>query len=174
MMRVVVLFKKAELQRIGLQAKELHWRCVSPDCRFAMSNGISNRTTFWDTTTGMFTRIDNGHHNYCGQFSHDGTAAILAGVFRWDIWNLRQNAKVASGTVTGGHIYSIASSSNGERLLTGLSDGTVWLWDVRAGKELMVFRGHENPVRSVMLSPDRRYAVSGDQLGTIMLWRIRK
>lgn len=172
--RVMDLFKKVERQRIGLKAKELHWRSVSPNCRLAMSNGITTKTTFWDTTTGKFSRIDNGHHNYCGQFSHDGTAAILAGVFAWDIWNLRQNARVAAGTVTGGHIYSIASTESGDRLLTGLSDGTIWVWDTRAGKELMILRGHEKAVRAVMLSPDGRYAVSGDQLGTIILWRIRK
>jgi len=173
-MRVMDLFRKVERQRIGLKAKELHWRSVSPDCRLAMSNGITNLTTFWDTSTGNYTRINNGHHNYCGQFSHDGTAAILGGGFAWDIWNIQRKTKVAAGTVTGGHVYAIASSKSGDRLLTGLSDGTVWVWDVRAGKELMVLRGHEKAVRAVMVSPDRRYAVSGDQLGTIILWRIRK
>lgn len=174
MVRVMDLFRKVERRQIGLKAKELHWRGVSADCRLAMSNGITNRTTFWDTSTGNFTRIDNGHHNYCGQFSHDGSAAILAGVFAWDIWNLQRKTKVAAGTVTGGHIYSVASSESGEWLLTGLSDGTIWVWDVRAGKESMVLRGHKKAVRAVMLSPDGRYAVSGDQLGTIILWRIRK
>ena len=173
-MRVMDLFKKVERQRIGLKAKELHWRSVSPNCRLAMSNGITTKTTLWDTTTGNYTRIDNGHHNYCGQFSHDGIAAILGGGFAWHIWNIQRKTKVAAGTVTGGHIYSIASSKSGDRLLTGLSDGTIWVWDTRAGKELMILRGHEKAVRSVMLSPDRRYAVSGDQLGTIILWRIRK
>ena len=174
MLRVMDLFRKVERQRIGLQASEVRWRCVSADGRLAMSSGITNRTTFWDTSTGKYTRIDNGHHNYCGQLSHDGTAAILGGGFAWDIWNIQRKAKLASGTVTGGHVYAVASSESGEWLLTGLSDGTVWVWDVRAGKERIVLRGHEKAVRAVMLSPDGRYAISGDQLGTIILWRIRK
>jgi WD40 repeat protein len=138
-----------------------------------MSNGVTTKTTFWDTSTGNYSHIDNGHHNYCGQFSHDGSAAILAGVFAWDIWNLRQKTKVSAVTVTGGHMFSVASSKSGDQLLTGLSDGTVWVWDVRTCRELMVLRGHEKAVRAVMLSPDRCYAVSGDQLRTIILWRIR-
>lgn len=174
MVRVMDLFRKVERQQIGLKAPELRWRSVSPDCRLAMSNGITNRTTFWDIATGKYTRIDNGHHNYCGQFSHDGTAAILGGGFAWDIWDIRRKIKIAEGTVTGGHVYAVASSRSGEWLLTGLSDCTIWVWDVLAGKERMVLRGHEKAVRAIMLSPDARFAVSGDQLGTIILWRIRK
>ena len=90
--------------------------------------------------------IDNGHHNYCGQFSHDGKRALLAGGFTWDIWDIRHKAKLAGGAVTGGHIYAIGSTPVGERLLTGLSDGTVWLWDLKTGKEKYVFRGHTKPV----------------------------
>ena len=41
--RVMDLFRKVEHRRIGLKAKELHWRSVSPDCRLAMSNGITCR-----------------------------------------------------------------------------------------------------------------------------------
>ncbi|MBC7822219.1 MAG: hypothetical protein IAG10_35490 [Planctomycetaceae bacterium] len=174
MLRVMDLSRNSERQRIGLTSANLTWRCVTLDGRFAMSNGIENGTKIWDTTTGVAVTIDNGHHNYCGQFSYDGTRAVLAGGFVWDVWDLRRKAKLAAGTVTGGHIYSIASSPTGDRLLTGLADGTIWLWDVKTGKEIFVLRGHEHAIAAVMFSPDRRFAVSEDGKRSIILWRLPK
>ncbi len=174
MLRVMNMTKESELQRIGLTDAEVVWRCVTLDGRWGMSNGIRNDTKIWDLSTGAPLEIDNGHHNYCGQFTHDGTQAMLAGAFSWDLWDIRRKAKLKSGTVTGGHIYAIATSSNTTRFLTGLSDGTVWLWDVKSGKELLVFRGHTKAVAAVMISPDKKVAVSRDNSGEIILWRLPK
>lgn len=174
MLRVMNMTKEAELQRIGLTENEVDWKCVTPDGRFGMSNGIRNQTQIWDLNTGVPIEIDNGHHNYAGQFTHDGTQAMLAGAFSWDLWDIRRKAKLKSGTVTGGHIYAIATSPNTSRFMTGLADGTVWLWDVKTGRDLLVFRGHEKAVDAVMISPDKKFAVSRDSSGEIILWRLPK
>lgn len=172
MLRVMDISKKSELQRIGLTDTAVTWRSVTLDGRWGLSCGISKVTKIWDLNTGVHTEINNGHHNYCGQFTHDGTQAMLAGVYSWELWDTRYKTKLKSGTVTGGHIYSIATSPNTTRFMTGLADGTVWLWDLETGKQLHVFRGHEKPITAVMISPDKKLAVSRDQSGEIILWRL--
>jgi len=174
MLRMMDLVKENERGHIGLTVAKVSFRCLTRDCRYAMSNGITNGTKFWDTVTGRSQSIDNGHHNYCGQFSHDGRFAILGGAFQWDIWDLRRKMRIAAGTVTGGHVYAVAMSRKGDRMLTGLSDGVVWGWDVRAGTEQFVLRGHEAPIHAVMLSPDGGYALIADNGQNIILWRVGK
>lgn len=172
MLRLMDLDKKTELSRVGLTAENVFWRAVTPDGRVAMSNGIENGSKIWDIASGQAVMIDNGHHNYCGQFSHDGTKAIMAGEFNWEIWDPRRKVKLKAGTVTGGHIYSIATSTKTDRLLTGLSDGAIWVWDTNSGKEIFVFRGHDQAIGAIMISPDRKFAVSEDSTHKIILWRL--
>ena len=87
---------------------------------------------------------------------------------------MRRKAKLLGGTVTGGHIYAVATTPKTNRLMTGLADGTIWLWDTNTGKEIRVLRGHNFALDAVMISPDGRYAVSQDNEMTIILWRLPK
>lgn len=174
MLRVMDMSKETELQRIGLTDAGVTWKSITSDGRWGMSCGISKVAKIWDLNTGVHTEIKNDHHNYCGQLNNDGTQAMLAGVFSWELWDIRHKTKLKTGTVTGGHIYAIATVPNTTRFMTGLSDGTVWLWDLKTGKELHVFRGHEKAVSAVMVSPDRKFAVSHDESGEIILWRLPK
>lgn len=163
---------KAEVRRIGLTEKEVWWRSITPDCSWGLSNGIRNESKVWNLATGASFELNNGHHNYCGQFTHDGQRVLLAGAFTWDFWDLQRKAKVKEGKVTGGHIYAVATSPNGNRFMTGLADNSIWLWEESASKELLIFRGHEKPVAAISMSPDDRLAISQDHGGIINLWRL--
>jgi len=165
---------QTEVRRINLTEFEVVWRSVTPDLKWAMSNGIRNETRIWDLNTGDSYTVDNGHHNYCGQFAQDGMHAMLGGAFTWDRWDFQAKAKLKEGSVTGGHVYAIATSPDTSRFLMGLSDGTVWLWDMETAKGVMGFTGHEKPVSVVVMSPDNKLAISCDSSGVIILWRLPK
>lgn len=173
-MKFINTLKGVEVQRIGLTEAQVGWSCVTPDLKLAMSGGIRNDMTIWDANTGTAVDLENGHHNYCGQFTHDGTHALLGGGFSWDLWDVRRKTRIKAGTVTGGHVYAVATSPNTSRFLTGLADGTVWLWDIKSAKELAVLRGHTKPLEAAMISPDKKLAVTRDQGGEIILWRLPK
>jgi WD40 repeat protein len=58
------------------------------------------------------------------------------------------------------------------RVMTGQADGVIWLWDLSSSKKIMAFSGHEVALRAVMMSPDRKFAVSQDEDQNILLWRL--
>ncbi len=55
-------------------------------------------------------------------------------------------------------------------LVSGSYDKTIKLWDVKTGKEIHTFEGHDGPVRSVNFSPNGKTLVSGSDDKTIKLW----
>jgi WD40 repeat protein len=73
---------------------------------------------------------------------------------------------------------SVAFSPNGEMVVGGYEDGTLWLWDISIlllsdipGNPMgKLLRGHEGAVNSVAFSPDNQAIVSGGADGTVRLW----
>jgi WD40 repeat protein len=173
-LKVINLAKGDEVRGYSVTENEVFWRSVSPDFTFGLSGGIRNGMTVWRLKSGSPFEINNGHHNYCAQFTHDGQHALFGGGATWDLWHIRRRLKLKSGVVTGGHIYATGTSPSTSRFLTGVSDGTVWLWDAKTGVDLLVLRGHSQPCVAAMVSPDEELAVSQDKSGEIILWRLPK
>src|SRR5262249_38511173 len=69
-----------------------------------------------------------------------------------------------------GAVLAMAFSPDGARLATSSLDGSVRVWDVVAGKELLCFRGHSQEPWCLSFSPDgKRIASSCSQLGTTQM-----
>jgi hypothetical protein len=69
-----------------------------------------------------------------------------------------------------GPVFGVAFSVDGKKVASGGADGSVRLWDVKAGKEQRRFDGHNGPVWTVAISPDGRRVASGGFDKTIRLW----
>jgi WD40 repeat protein len=57
-------------------------------------------------------------------------------------------------------------------MATGSFDGSVRLWDWRAGTVSAVLQSHQGWIGSVAFSPDGRRIVTGGQDGTIKFWNM--
>ncbi|MFF1912966.1 protein kinase [Streptomyces sp. NPDC058239] len=79
---------------------------------------------------------------------------------------------VGSRTVSSGSVNCLALTPDGELLLTGSSDHTVRLWEIRTGNLICDLEGNTEAVYSVALSDDGCHAVSSDNLGTVLRWEL--
>ncbi|KAJ3506349.1 hypothetical protein NMY22_g17279 [Coprinellus aureogranulatus] len=80
-----------------------------------------------------------------------------------------RSCKVLSGPSP---VSSMATSPNGNTVVTGCDDGFVRVWDVWTGELCLGLKGHTGEVTSVDFSPDGRRIVSGSYDGTIRAWDV--
>jgi WD40 repeat protein len=68
-------------------------------------------------------------------------------------------------------VTSVAFSSDSTRMISGLADGTVRLWDAISGADtLPLLQGHEDQVTSVTSSPNGTCFASGSFDHTVRVW----
>jgi eukaryotic-like serine/threonine-protein kinase len=73
-----------------------------------------------------------------------------------------------------GPVHSIDLSSNGEKLVAGNKDGTLTIWNLKDGADVVTLKGHERRVYSVAFGPNDGQIVSGDIDGKIKIWDTRQ
>jgi WD40 repeat protein len=69
-------------------------------------------------------------------------------------------------SVPGEQINALAVSPDGTRVYAGCTDGIIYVWDTRTGKEVRRYRGHKPSTLSILLSPDgtRMVTFGGDRV----------
>lgn len=72
-------------------------------------------------------------------------------------------------------VFGLGFSSDSQQIVSGGDDGTVRVWDVAAGEQRMLLRGHSNSVRACVFNPvDANVIVSGDLEGEVRIWDQRE
>ncbi len=69
----------------------------------------------------------------------------------------------------------IVFSPDGTRLVTGeggFNNGTIHVWDVATGEEVLGLTGHRGLIESVAFSPDGMHIISGSHDDSIRLWNV--
>jgi WD40 repeat protein len=92
----------------------------------------------------------------------DGTARI------WELDTFEEIHKLHGGDDL---MAASAFSNDGTRLVTAGFDHTIRLWDVASGRQLAIGK-HLDKCRSVHLTADGQFIVSGDNAGVIQFWRV--
>jgi WD40 repeat protein len=70
-------------------------------------------------------------------------------------------------------INSLAFSSDGKRLVSGVNNGNIKIWDTKIWKKYSVNGQHLEPVNSVAFSPDNNLIASGSDDKTIKIWNLQ-
>ena len=133
----------------------------------------------WHAETGSFDRVIKGHTARLAAvaFSPDGerlcSADVKGTVKVWDVRETNRDLPARSRKPL------VMASKDGTRqveavLRLGFVSGEDSPTEIRvrdtAGTELLVFRGHKAPLRSVEISADGRHVVSADSAGEVRVW----
>ncbi len=100
-------------------------------------------------------------------------------VRKWDIGMGREvHTMVAKAHEKGGRgkrdVRCVRFSADRERVLTGLSNGTIVEWEVATGRDLNRYVGHITPIRDIYAAPDRKHIVSCSEGATLKVWEVEK
>src|SRR5688500_10478295 len=71
-----------------------------------------------------------------------------------------------------GDVFSVGFSNDGLTAISSSFDGTIRLWNVGSGAELLRYDGHQGGVRSVAFSPDNHTFISASEDTTLREWRV--
>ncbi|MCH2123550.1 MAG: WD40 repeat domain-containing protein [Pirellulaceae bacterium] len=110
-------------------------------------------------------------------FSADGSRLITGGGQSLQyrpgditIWDTSNGALVTSLEGQKSNVWSVALSSDGNRLVTTGYNGEVLLWDVPAKTVIATLDKHQSWCRSVAMSPDGKNFVTAGEDGSVVVW----
>lgn len=176
-----------KIRRIDGKAESISSAVFSPDTRFVLV-GAEKTARLWDTATGKeFLRFE-GHTDWINDvdYSHDGklvaTASEDSTIRLWDA-GTGQLRQIIKGHYAG--VSCIDFSPDGRFLASGggykenkvvefdgYEEKSARLWDVKTGKEIRRFKGHESYINDCAFSPDSRFLATASQDYTARVWNI--
>jgi WD40 repeat protein/serine/threonine protein kinase len=173
------------------------WDVVySPDDRLIASASADNTIKIWNAQTGEVLHTLTAHTNDVraidfspdGRFVLSGSGDYSDGTltpesdFSVRLWNAETGEAICTFEPRQpiySEINDVKFSPNGFLAVSAsgaefspLGDNNVILWNVETCQEIRRFRGHQHIVKSVDISPDNQYILSGSADNTLILWDI--
>jgi WD40 repeat protein len=153
----------------GLQSG-IHALAFTADSRL-IAAGSWNQVRVWDAGSGAPAAdlVGSSEAITTIAFSPDGTLLAAAGASSGGcVWETRSWRKLAE--LGGRTARRLAYTPDGKTLAAGISDGSVALYDVAAGRVRTVLQGHTGHVGALVISADGKRLAAGGADGLITTW----
>jgi WD40 repeat protein len=86
------------------------------------------------------------------------------------LWQGAPSAVLAKPPTSGGSVFSVAFSPDGETLAYGADGGLLWFWSLRQHAEFQTLSRHAGEAWCAAFAPDGRLLASGSDDHTVKLW----
>ena len=71
-------------------------------------------------------------------------------------------------------VFCIAVTSDNKYIVSGLTDRTIRLWDIKDKRQECVLQGHSDSVRRIAVTKDNKYIVSASFDKTVRIWNLQQ
>ena len=140
--------------------------------------GEDGHVYIWDASSNRLLRL-GGHRGIVtsvawsrdDQWIASGSSVGDRGELR--VWNADSGECVCAPAKHPRGISTLAWAPNGDRVVSGDSEGKLCWWDVHSGKCVQVQEAHQGVVRSLKLSPDGSILGSCGDDGAIVFWDVQ-
>lgn len=146
---------------------------VTPDGRIAISSSTDMTLRAWETNSGKFLRLFDGHWlavNAVAVTPDSRFAVSGSEDTALRLWDIHSGRCLRTYEGHAQEVAAVAVSSDGRHLLSGSADGTIRVWNPASAKCVQILKGHRGVVAAIGMTEDRRYIFSGGEDRTVRLW----
>ena len=154
---------------------------LSPDKKKILTTSEDSTAKIWEVETGMllYTIKEPGRRIRSGRFSPDGSrifltlTEVIKGTIITKIWDTETGNYITELNQGGSNPdYAVWFTEDGKKAYSGMSDGSLKIWDAETGKLIKNFKGLKETVNTEIrqFTPDGKQIISTSDEGDIKFY----